>query len=114
MARSWWPCYRATWANSEEHADFSTIDSIRAPGTFMNGNNGNASGTKRPANDPMNDLRLAAARKRLSESRGQEDALEGLREIVANFLGSEEMGLFRVDRGSARFEVFWSFGIDSE
>jgi hypothetical protein len=62
----------------------------------------------------MNDLRLEAARKRLAESSGQEDALEAVREIVANFLGSEEMGLFKVDRRSATFQVFWSFGIDSE
>jgi hypothetical protein len=62
----------------------------------------------------MNDLRLEAARKRLVESSGQEDALDGLREIVANFLGSEEMGLFRVDRRAATFRLFWSFGIDAE
>ena len=37
-----------------------------------------------------------------------------MREIVANFLGSEELGLFRVDRRSATFPVFWSFGIDLE
>jgi hypothetical protein len=64
--------------------------------------------------DAMNDLRLAAARKRLAESRGQEDAIDGVREIVANFLGSEELGLFRVNRGSTTFPVFWSFGIDLE
>ncbi len=62
----------------------------------------------------MNDLRLGAARKRLAESRDQEDAIESLREIVANFLGSEEIGLFRVDRRTATFQVFWSFGIDPE
>jgi hypothetical protein len=62
----------------------------------------------------MNDLRLGAARKRLAESRNQEDAIEGLREIVANFLGSEEMGLFRVDRETASIQVYWSFGIDPE
>ncbi|MGB6474218.1 MAG: GAF domain-containing protein [Candidatus Sulfotelmatobacter sp.] len=62
----------------------------------------------------MNDLRLGAARKRLAESRGQEDAIDGVREIMGNFLGSEELGLFRVDRGSGTFHVFWSFGIDLE
>ena len=56
--------------------------------------------------DAMNDLRLGAARKRLAESRGQEDAIDGVREIVANFLGSEELGLFRVDRGNAPFMRF--------
>lgn len=62
----------------------------------------------------MNDLRLGAARKRLAESSGQEDAIDGVREIVGNFLGSEELGLFRVDRGTGTFHVFWSFGIDLE
>ncbi len=60
----------------------------------------------------MSDVRLGAARKRLAESRGQEDAIDGLREIVANFLGSEELGLFRVDHQTTTFPAFWSFGID--
>jgi GAF domain-containing protein len=64
--------------------------------------------------DAMNDLRLGAARKRLAESRGQEDAIDGVREIVANFLGSEEFGLFRVDQRSTTLQAFWSFGIDLE
>ncbi|MGD0417009.1 MAG: GAF domain-containing protein [Terriglobales bacterium] len=74
----------------------------------------NASGQKVSGTDPMNDLRLGAARKRLAESRNQDDAIEGLREIIANFLGSEEIGLFRVDRGTGTLPVFWSFGIDPE
>ena len=73
-----------------------------------------ASGKKVSEAEPMNDLRLGAARKRLAESRDQEDAVEGLREIVGNFLGSEEIGLFRVDRRTATFHLFWSFGIDPE
>jgi len=58
------------------------------------------------------DLRLGTARKRLAESRGQEDAIDGLREIVATFLGSEELGLFKVDRRAETWQAFWSFGID--
>jgi hypothetical protein len=80
----------------------------------MNDDNSNASGARLAAADPMNDLRLKAARKRLAESKDQEDAIDGLREIVANFLGSEEMGLFRVHRGTTSFQFFWSFGIDLE
>jgi GAF domain-containing protein len=64
--------------------------------------------------DAMNDLRLGAARKRLAESRGQEDAIDGVREIVANLLGSEELGLFRVDQRSTTLQAFWWFGIDLE
>jgi hypothetical protein len=74
----------------------------------------NASRQKLSETDRMNDLRLGAARKRLAESRDQDDAIEGLREIIANFLGSEEIGLFRVDRRTASLRVFWSFGIDPE
>jgi len=79
----------------------------------MKGDKHNRSGSK-PSAGEMNDLRLEAARQRLAESRGQEDAIEGLREIVANFIGSEEIVLFKVDRRSATFHVFWSFGIDTE
>lgn len=77
--------------------------------------NKQASGTKvGMAADPMNDLRLAAARKRLAESLDEEDAIEGLREIVANLLGCEEIGLFKVDPDGNAFSVCWSFGADLE
>ncbi|MGC2730828.1 MAG: hypothetical protein WA254_16675, partial [Candidatus Sulfotelmatobacter sp.] len=69
---------------------------------------------KPAAADPTTNVRLEAARERLAESTGQEDAIDGLREIVANFLGSEEIGLFRVDGGTSAFHAFWSFGIDLE
>jgi GAF domain-containing protein len=77
--------------------------------------NKNAAGAKpAPAADSMNDLRLAAARKRLAESANEEDAIEGLREIVANLLGCEEIGLFKVDCAIRTFAVCWSFGTDLE
>jgi len=79
----------------------------------MNGDKNSAFANK-STGAVMNDLRLEAARKRLSESRSQEDAIEGLREIVANFLGSEEIGLFKVERRTATFQIYWSFGIDVE
>jgi GAF domain-containing protein len=80
----------------------------------MKSDKNNASGMKPCGADPTIDLRLEAARKRLAESRDQEDAIDGLREIAANFLGSEEIGLFRVDHRTATFQAFWSFGIDLE
>jgi len=76
----------------------------------MNDKN-NVCAAKSSGADPMNDARLGAARQRLAESRGQEDAIEGLREVVANFLGSEEIGLFQVDRRTGTFQIYWSFGI---
>jgi hypothetical protein len=81
---------------------------------LMNGDRSKASGAKPAKVEAVNDFRLGAARKRLAECSGQEDAIEGVREIVANFLGSEEMGLFRLDRRTSTFQVFWSFGIDLE
>ena len=80
----------------------------------MNDKETDAHGKRLSRVEPMNNLRLEAARKRLAESRNQEDAVEGLREIVGNFLGSEEIGLFRVDRRTATFHLFWSFGIDPD
>jgi hypothetical protein len=80
----------------------------------MNVSRNKASELKPSGADQTNELRLCAARERLAESQGQEDAIDGLREIVANFLGSEEIGLFRVDRNTSTFKVFWSFGIDLE
>lgn len=80
----------------------------------MNPGKSSRSAARPTAADPTNDVRLSAARKRLAESRGPEDAIEALREIVANCLGSEEIGLFRVDRRSVTFQPHWSFGIDVE
>ena len=80
----------------------------------MNLETGNARGAKSAARNAMNDLRLRTARQRLVNSRDEADAIEGLREIVANLLGCEEIGLFRIDRASASFKVCWSFGIDLE
>ena len=62
----------------------------------------------------MGDLRLAAARKRLAECSGQTDAIEALREIVSNLLGSEEMALFHADCRNRDYRTLWSFGIDPE
>jgi GAF domain-containing protein len=76
----------------------------------MNREKNNGSGHS--AANSTSELQLGAARKRLAESTGQEDAIDGLREIVATFLGSEELGLFRVDRSTSKFQAFWSFGID--
>lgn len=64
--------------------------------------------------DPMNELRLGTARKRLSESTDEHDAIEAVREIVGALLGCEEIGLFKVDDADESFSVCWSFGADLE
>src|ERR1700679_2188602 len=75
-------------------------------------NSKNKASQAKPSAGSIDDLRLGAARKRLAESRDQEDAIDGVREIAANFLGSEEIALFRLDRRPATFQPFWSFGTD--
>lgn len=60
----------------------------------------------------MSDLRLGAARKRLAECSNQAEAFEAVREIVSNFLGSEEMALFQADCRNADFRTLWAFGIE--
>jgi hypothetical protein len=80
----------------------------------MNANNLGAAAAKASAAESMSEMRLATARKRLAASCDQQDALEGLREIVGTFLGSEELGLFTVDDEESSFRVFWSFGVNLE
>jgi hypothetical protein len=64
------------------------------------------------AKPDLKDIHLDVARKRLRESTDQADALEGIREIVTNLLGSEEMGVFPVRHGRDVLPLLWSFGID--
>jgi GAF domain-containing protein len=71
-----------------------------------------ASRRKSSSVDPMNELRLQTAHKRLAESKDREETLEALREIVSTFVGSEEMALYSVEDGAEKFRCFWSFGTD--
>lgn len=59
------------------------------------------------------DFHLQVAQLRLQESTDQADALEAIREIVSNLLGSEEIALFKVEEAKATLRLFWSFGIDT-
>jgi hypothetical protein len=56
--------------------------------------------------------KIYAARMRLQNSLDQADALEAIREIVANLLGSEELALFRLDPKHGALWLYWSFGLD--
>ena len=58
----------------------------------MNANDQGAAKAKVSVAESMTEMRLVTARKRLAASCDQQDALEGLREIVGTFLGSEEVG----------------------
>ena len=55
---------------------------------------------------------VEAARTRLEEAASCEDAREGIREIVANLIGSEQMALFEIDYSKAIMWQRWHYGID--
>lgn len=80
----------------------------------MDVQNNSASAKLARVGDPMNELRIATARKRLAETKSEEDAIEALREIVGALLGCEEIGLFKVDGADQPFSVCWAFGADLE
>lgn len=58
-------------------------------------------------------FQVEVARRRLADTTGHEDALEAIRDIVANLLGSEEIALFSVGKGQSVLSLYWSFGIDA-
>src|SRR5690348_4536714 len=66
---------------------------------------------ERPA-DLTAEAKVYAARMRLQDAGDQSDALEAIREVVANLLGSEQLALYKVDKKKAALWLYWSFGID--
>jgi hypothetical protein len=66
---------------------------------------------ERPA-DLTAEAKVYAARMRLQDAADQSDALEAIREVVANLLGSEQLALYKVDKKKAALWLYWSFGID--
>jgi|SRR5579864_460184 len=56
--------------------------------------------------------KVYAARMRLQESLDQADALEAIREIAANLMGSEEIAVYKLDKEKGALWLYWSFGID--
>lgn len=65
-----------------------------------------------PAADLTAQAKVFAARMRLQDAGDQSDALEAIREVVANLLGSEQLALYKVDKKKAALWLYWSFGID--
>jgi hypothetical protein len=61
----------------------------------------------------LRDSQLEVAQRRLADTTGHEDALEAIRDIITNLLGSEEIALFSVEKGQAVLSLYWSFGIDA-
>ena len=56
--------------------------------------------------------KVYAARMRLQNAVDQADALDAIREIAANLIGTEEVAVFKVDRKRSELWLYWSFGVD--
>jgi len=56
--------------------------------------------------------KIYAARMRLQNAVDQADALDGIREIAGNLIGTEEVAVFKVDKKRSELWLYWSFGID--
>jgi len=56
--------------------------------------------------------KVYAARMRLQNAVDQADALDAVREIAANLIGTEEVAVFKVDKKRSELWLYWSFGVD--
>jgi len=59
-----------------------------------------------------NQARVYAARMRLQGAVDQADALDAIRDITANLIGTEEVAVFKVDKRRSELWLYWSFGVD--
>lgn len=59
-----------------------------------------------------NRAKLYAARMRLQNAVDQADALDAIREIAGNLIGTEQVAVFKVDNRRSELWLYWSFGID--
>lgn len=56
--------------------------------------------------------KVYAARMRLQNTVDQADALDAIREIAGNLIGTEEVAVFKVDQRRSELWLYWSFGVD--
>jgi hypothetical protein len=56
--------------------------------------------------------KVHAARLRLQNALDQADALDAIREIAGNLIGSEEVAVFKVGKKRSELSLYWSFGVD--
>ena len=74
------------------------------------------SNSKMNAHDTTHDLtnqaNVYAARMRLQNTVDQADALDAVREIAGNLIGTEQVAVFKVDKRRSELWLYWSFGID--
>ena len=62
--------------------------------------------------DMGSQAKVYAARMRLQNAIDQADALDAIREIAANLIGTEEIAVFKVDKRRSELWLYWSFGVD--
>jgi len=62
--------------------------------------------------DLTNQAKVYAARMRLQNTIDQADALDAIREIAGNLIGTEQVAVFKVDKRRSELWLYWSFGID--
>jgi len=62
--------------------------------------------------DVGHQAKVYAARMRLQNAVDQADALDAIREIAGNLIGSEEIAVFNVDNKRSELWLYWSFGVD--
>jgi len=56
--------------------------------------------------------KVYAARMRLQNAVDQADALDAVREIAGNLIGTEEIAVFKIDKKRSELWLYWSFGVD--
>lgn len=74
--------------------------------------NESATGNDARTQDIGNQAKVYAARQRLQNALDQADALDGIREIAGNLIGTEEVAVFKVDQRRSELWLYWSFGVD--
>jgi hypothetical protein len=67
---------------------------------------------KRSTQDVGDQAKVYAARMRLQNAIDQADALDAIREIAGNLIGTEEIAVFKVDKKRSELWLYWSFGVD--
>jgi hypothetical protein len=68
--------------------------------------------SKGSIHDTGSQAKVFAARMRLQNALDQADALDAIREIAANLIGTEEIAVFKVDQKRSELWLYWSFGVD--
>src|SRR5215831_17751203 len=106
-AWSCWSFFAVIWASSSAGRD--ARDRIKMTSKAKE----DAVKTNGAVTSAFRDFQLEVAQRRLADAVDREDALDAIRDIVTNLLGSEEIALFAVEQDQAILSLFWSFGIDA-